>query len=42
MIYQLDAWVFNDELSSWCSLGYDYIGAPFFPYRGKNVNIRRE
>lgn len=30
MIYQLDAWVFNDELSSWCSLGYDYIGAPFF------------
>lgn len=30
LIYQLDAWVFNDELSYWCSLGYDYIGAPWF------------
>lgn len=29
LIYQLDAWVFRDELSYWCSLGYDYIGAPW-------------
>lgn len=29
LIYQLDAWVFKDELNFWCSLGYDYIGAPF-------------
>ncbi|NBB22944.1 hypothetical protein GVN20_26545 [Runella sp. CRIBMP] len=29
LIYQLDAWVFRDELNYWCSLGYDYIGAPF-------------
>lgn len=30
LIYQLDAYVFKDELDYWCSLGYDYIGAPFF------------
>lgn len=30
LIYQLDAWVFRDELISWCKLGYDYIGAPWF------------
>lgn len=30
LIYQLDAFVFYDKLEYWCSLGYDYIGAPFF------------
>ena len=30
LIYQLDAWVFRDELEDWCNKGYDYIGAPFF------------
>lgn len=29
LIYQLDAFVFKDELSHWCNLGFDYIGAPF-------------
>lgn len=29
LIYQLDAYVFNDELTDWCSKGYDYIGAPW-------------
>ena len=29
LIYQLDAWVFRDELDDWCSKGYDYIGAPW-------------
>jgi len=29
LIYQLDAWVFSDELNYWCSQNYDYIGAPF-------------
>ncbi|WP_421945296.1 DUF5672 family protein [Pedobacter sp.] len=29
LIYQLDAFVFADELKYWCSLGYDYIGAPW-------------
>lgn len=30
LIYQLDAYVFNDELISWCEKGFDYIGAPWF------------
>lgn len=29
LIYQLDAWVFRDELDAWCAKGYDYIGAPW-------------
>lgn len=29
LIYQLDAWVFRDELQFWCEKGYDWIGAPF-------------
>ncbi len=29
LIYQLDAWVFRDELKDWCDKGYDYIGAPW-------------
>lgn len=34
LIYQLDAWVFRDELEYWCNQGYDYIGAPFFTNYG--------
>jgi len=30
LIYQLDAYVFRDELEYWCSLNYDYLGAPWF------------
>lgn len=30
LVYQLDAYVFRDELAEWCSMGYDYIGAPWF------------
>lgn len=30
LIYQLDAFVFKDELLYWASKGYDYIGAPWF------------
>lgn len=30
LVYQLDAFVFRDELNYWCSQGYDYIGAPWF------------
>jgi hypothetical protein len=29
LIYQLDAWVFKDELEAWCKKGYDFIGAPY-------------
>jgi len=28
LIYQLDAYVFEDRLIEWCNKGYDYIGAP--------------
>ena len=30
LIYQLDAYVFKDELNYWCKQGWDYIGAPWF------------
>jgi hypothetical protein len=29
LIYQLDAYVFRDELDYWCEQGYDFIGAPW-------------
>jgi|SRR5690606_3328061 len=29
LIYQLDAWVFRDELHYWCKRNFDYIGAPW-------------
>jgi hypothetical protein len=29
LIYQLDAYVFGDELEDWCRKSYDYIGAPW-------------
>lgn len=29
LIYQLDAFVFEDKLSFFCQAGYDYIGAPW-------------
>lgn len=29
LLYQLDAFVFRDELKEWCDKGYDYIGAPW-------------
>jgi hypothetical protein len=37
-IYQLDGFVFRDELEYWCSQGYDYIGAPWFKHYGKQSN----
>lgn len=30
LTYELDAFVFKDELLSWSTKGYDYIGAPWF------------
>jgi len=29
LIYQLDAWVFKNDLNYWCEKDYDYIGAPW-------------
>lgn len=31
LIYQLDVFVFNDDLTMWCNKDYDYIGAPWLP-----------
>jgi hypothetical protein len=28
LIYQLDAYVFRDELTDWCNKDFDYVGAP--------------
>jgi hypothetical protein len=28
LIYQLDAFVFQDKLPEWCAKGFDYVGAP--------------
>ncbi len=36
LIYQLDAFVFYDALEYFCSLGYDYIGAPWPYYARRN------
>jgi len=30
LVYQLDAYVFDDQLEYWCNQGYDYVGAPWF------------
>lgn len=30
LLYQPDAWVFEDKLEEWCAKGYHYIGAPWF------------
>lgn len=39
LIYQLDAWVFNADLSKWSAIGYDYIGAPLFHNYGQNADF---
>ena len=30
LLFQLDGWVFRDELDLWCAKGYEYIGGPFY------------
>jgi hypothetical protein len=30
LTYELDAFVFKDDLQTWCDEGWDYIGAPWF------------
>lgn len=37
LLYQLDAFVFRDELEHFCGLGYDYIGAPW--EAGRHVQV---
>ncbi|MGL5111457.1 MAG: DUF5672 family protein [Flavobacterium sp.] len=40
LIYQLDAFVFKDELEEWCSKGYDYIGSPWLASSSFEVTNR--
>ncbi|RYE22507.1 MAG: hypothetical protein EOP45_08110 [Sphingobacteriaceae bacterium] len=30
LTYQLDAYIFKDDLAKWCELDYSYVGAPWF------------
>lgn len=30
LVYQLDVFVFRDEIAQWCAQGYSYVGAPWF------------
>lgn len=39
LIYQLDAFVFRDELDYWCDMGYDYIGSPWLATRTLSSKI---
>ncbi|KUJ60554.1 hypothetical protein AR687_17435 [Flavobacteriaceae bacterium CRH] len=39
LIYQLDAFVFKDELLKWCNKGYDYIGAPWIATTHKSFGM---
>ena len=44
LIYQLDAFVFKNELEYWCKQDYDYIGAPWFEHHAishKDGNLWR-
>lgn len=39
LIYQLDAFVFKDELLYWANQGYDYIGAPWLPWKQRHLSL---
>ena len=38
LIYQLDAWVFEDKLLEWCQKGFDYVGAPDFGHKTDHIS----
>lgn len=40
LIYQLDAYVFKDELQEFCAMGFDYIGAPFDRFSSRRMGGR--
>ena len=42
LIYQLDAFVFRNELMHFCSMGYDYIGAPWISGFCEYTNLKRK
>lgn len=40
LIYQLDAYIFKDELLYWCSQNYDFIGAPNQPHKNERNELQ--
>jgi hypothetical protein len=41
LFYELDAFVFRDDLEYWCNKDYDYVGAPWFEdFRAGSVDSR--
>jgi hypothetical protein len=45
LIYQLDSYVFFDNLKEWCSLNYDYVAAPWieaFWLKGKKKQLMKK
>ena len=40
LIYQLDAWIFDDYLIDWCSQQYDYVGAPWIDWEWSTYYAR--
>ncbi|WP_294627585.1 DUF5672 family protein [uncultured Bacteroides sp.] len=42
LVYQLDAYVFRDELLEWAKQDYDYIGAPWLPEHPERKMVNRK
>lgn len=40
LIYQLDCYIFQDNLREWCNKGYDYIGAPWINWDWSTFSAR--
>lgn len=41
LIYQLDAFVFENDLEYWCSQNIDYIGAPWIRKKNDNIILKK-
>ena len=41
LIYQLDTFVFENNLEEWCNMGYTYVGAPWINERWIEENNRK-
>lgn len=42
LIYQLDAYVFKDELTYWCAKNYSYIAAPVLNFNGGTAGKKQK
>ncbi|WP_242919062.1 DUF5672 family protein [Pontibacter liquoris] len=40
LIYQLDAYVFKDDLFKWCMTDFDFIGAPWFEDWSESTSLK--